>query len=302
MSALDELQKAVATVAERAAPAVVGIGGHHHRGSGVVVARNRVLTNAHNVHEDGATCVFSDGRREQGKLLGEDMDGDLAVLDVNTGDVTPLTWSGTVLPGVGAVVFAVASAANGGVRTTAGQVSGVARSFRGPGGRLISGSIEHTAPLASGSSGSPILDATGRFLGLNTQRLGDGFYLAIPADDELKTRFEALAKGESTIRPRLGIAVAPSHVARHLRRAVGLPDRDGILVRGVEEGSAAEKAGVREGDLIVSAAGTPVTDPDELHAAMAKAGTGTIEIGLVRGAEDLTVKADLGSGAAGKAN
>jgi S1-C subfamily serine protease len=78
-----------------------------------------------------------------------------------------------------------------------------------------------------------------------------------------------------------------------LRRAVGLPDRDGILVRGVEEGSPAEKAGIREGDLIVSAAGSAVTDPDELHAALAKAGAGKLEIGLVRGAEELTVKVDL---------
>jgi serine protease Do len=302
MSALDELQKAVAAVAELAGPAVVGIGGHHHRGSGIVVAKNRVLTNSHNVHEDGATCVFSDGRREQGKLLGEDIDGDLAVLDVNTGDVTPLSWGGSALPGVGAVVFALASAANGGLRTTAGQVSGVARSFRGPGGRLIGGSIEHTAPLASGSSGSPILDAAGRLLGLNTQRLGEGFYLAIPADEDLKTRFEALSRGQSTVRPRLGIAVAPSHVARHLRRAVGLPDRDGILVRGVEDGSPAETAGIREGDLIVAADGSAVTDPDELHAALAKAGGGTIAIGILRGAEDLTVHANLGSGSAGKAN
>ena len=302
MSALDEFQKAVAAVAEQVAPAVVGIGGHHHRGSGVVVARNRVLTNSHNVHEEGATCVFSDGRREQGKLLGEDIDGDLAVLEVNTGDVAPLVWGGAALPGIGAVVFAVASAATGGARTTVGQVSGVARSFRGPGGRLIGGSIEHTAPLASGSSGSPIVDASGRLIGLNTQRLGEGFYLAIAADDELKTRFDALSRGQSTVRPRLGIAVAPSHVARHLRRAVGLPDLDGILVRGVEEGSPAEKAGIREGDFIVAAGGAPVTDPDELHAALAKAGVGTIAIGLVRGAEAITVNADLGSGPAAKAN
>jgi serine protease Do len=139
-------------------------------------------------------------------------------------------------------------------------------------------------------------------IGLNTQRLGEGFYLAIPADDELKARIDALARGQSTVRPRLGIAVAPSHVARHLRRAVGLPDRDGILVRGVEEGSPAENAGIREGDLIVAAGGAPFTDPDELHAALAKAGTGSIEIGLVRGAEDLTVKVNLGAGPAGKAN
>lgn len=294
MSAIDELQQAVAKVAEKSGPAVVGIGGRWHRGSGVVVAKNRVLTNAHNVHGDDATIVFSDGRKESGTLLGMDMDGDLAVLEVDTAAVAPLTWSGAAsLPAVGAAVFAVASAGNGGVRTTFGQVSGVARSFRGPGGRLIGGTIEHTAPLASGSSGSPILDGEGRMLGLNTQRLGDGFYLALPADSELQSRIDALARGESTVRPRLGIAVAPGHVARHLRRAVGLPDRDGILVRGVEDDSPADKAGIREGDLVVSAAGSPVTDPDELHAALAKDGASTIEIGLVRGVEELNVKVDL---------
>jgi len=303
MSELDELQQAVARVAVRTAPAVVGIGGHWHRGSGVVFAKDRVLTNAHNVHGDGATCVFSDGRRERGKLLGEDMDGDLAVLDVNTAAAAPLAWAGeAALPSVGAVVFAVASAGGGEVRTTMGQVSGVARSFRGPGGRLIGGSIEHTAPLAPGSSGSPILDSEGRLLGLNTQRLGEGFYLAQPADGALKTRIDALARGESTVRPMLGIAVAPSHVARHLRRAVGLPDRDGILVRGVEKAGPAENAGIREGDLIVSAAGSEVTDPDELHAALAKAGVGKLEIGLVRGVEDLTVMVDLTAGPANKQN
>jgi serine protease Do len=306
MSALDELQQSVAEVAEKAAPAVVGIGGHWHRGSGVIVAKNRVLTNAHNVHGDGATCVFSDGRRERGKLLGQDMDGDLAVLEVDTAAAVPLAWTVGGLPGVGAVVFAVASAGGGGIRATAGQVSGVSRSFRGPGGRLIGGSIEHTAPLASGSSGSPILDADGKLLGLNTQRLGEGFYLALPADADLKARIDTLARGESTVRPTLGVAVAPGHVARHLRRAVGLPDRDGVLVRGVEEGSPADKAGIHEGDLIVSAAGSAVTDPDELHAALAKAGTGTLEVGLVRGVEELTVKVDLGaaktSGPANKAS
>jgi len=92
MSALDELEQAVAQVAERMSAAVVGIGGHSHRGSGVIVAQNRVLTNAHNIRGDGATCVFSDGRQERGTLLGVDMDGDLAVLEANTGGASPLTW------------------------------------------------------------------------------------------------------------------------------------------------------------------------------------------------------------------
>ena len=90
-------------------------------------------------------------------------------------------------------------------------------------------------------------------------------------------------------------------MARHLRRAVGLADRDGILVRGVEEGSPAEAAGIREGDLIVAAAGAPVTDPDDLHSALAKAVGGVLELGLVRGSEDLTATVDL-AGGVGDAN
>jgi S1-C subfamily serine protease len=87
-------------------------------------------------------------------------------------------------------------------------------------------------------------------------------------------------------------------VARHLRRAVGLPDRDGVLVRGVEEGSPAEESGIREGDLIVSAGGTPISDPDELHEALEKAGAGEFAVGLVRGVEELTVGVTLGGSAA----
>jgi serine protease Do len=297
MGALDELSAAVAKVAEKSAPGVVGIGGRWRRGSGVIVAENRVLTNAHNVHGDEATCVFSDGRRARGTLLGEDMDGDLAVLEVDTAGAQPIPWANAkAAPAVGSIVFAVASAAAGGVRTTIGMVSGVERSFRGPGGRLIGGSIEHTAPLASGSSGSPVLDGEGRLLGINTQRIGEGFYLALPADEGLRARIDALGRGESTVRPRLGIAVAPGHVARHLRRAVGLPDRDGVLVRGVEEDSPADAAGIREGDLIVSAGGVPIGDPDDLHEALGKAVAGKLDVGIVRGVEELTLKVDLGGG------
>jgi serine protease Do len=302
MGALDELSAAVAKVAKQAGPAVVGIGGRWRRGSGIVVAAGRVLTNAHNIHGDEATCVFSDGRRERGKLLGADFDGDLAVLEVDTGTIAALPWSESKAgPVLGTPVFAVAGASSGGVRATVGFVSGVERSFRGPGGLPIGGSIEHTAPLAPGSSGSPILDAEGRLLGLNTQRVGEGFYLAVPANAALRGRIDALSRGESPVRPRLGVAVAPGHVARHLRRAVGLPDRAGVLVRGVEEGGPAEKAGVREGDLIVSAGGTAIEDADGLHEALSKAGSGKLEIGIVRGTEEVTLTVDLG-GAADRPN
>jgi serine protease Do len=167
-------------------------------------------------------------------------------------------------------------------------VSAVARAFRGPGGRRIAGSVEHTAPLAAGSSGGPIVDADGRLLGINTNRLGEGFYLALPAEAGLRERVDALGRGESASRLRLGVAVAPSHVARRLRASVGLSERDGLLVRGVEDGSLAAKAGIREGDLIVEAVGKVVEDADDLFDALGSASL-PFEVRLVRGNDERTV-------------
>jgi len=295
MSLLDDLSSAIAAAAAAAAPSVVGIGSRL-RGSGVVIGVNRVLTNAHNLRGDEVTVSFSDGRSLRGRVAGTDIDGDLAVIDVDTAGTTVLAWAGGNTS-VGSVVFGLAATSGGPARVTVGTVSAVARAFRGPGGRRISGSLEHTAPMAPGSSGGPIVDASGRLVGLNTHRIGEGFYLARQADADLRERVEVLSTGKSVERPRLGVEVAPAHVARRLRRSVGLPDREGLLVRGVEDGSPAAGAGIREGDLIVSVAGTDTGDADGLLDAMAGA-TGKIEVIVVRGAEELTLNADFGGGPA----
>src|SRR5207244_3300802 len=96
-------------------------------------------------------------------------------------------------------------------------------------------------------------DGQGRLVGLNTNRLGEGFYLAIPADDDLRGRVDALTRGEAPERKRLGIALTHSGAAKAMRRSVGLPDRDGLLVRHVENDSPAGRAGVRAGDLSADA-------------------------------------------------
>ena len=179
-----------------------------------------------------------------------------------------------------------------GPRVTFGLVSSVARAFRGPRGRRISGSIEHTAPLVPGSSGSALVDADGKLLGLNTNRLGGGFYLALPADESLRSRVAALQRGESMERPRLGIGIAPSWVARRMRRAVGLPDVEGVLVREVEGDSPADRAGIVEGDLIVEAAAKPIREPDDVYDALGTVSAGqSITLRIVRGAEERTVEA-----------
>jgi len=291
MGMLDEIQAGIRQVAEGAGPSVVGIGQRWGVGSGVVLAEGRVLTNAHNVRGDQVTVTFADGRTAEGSVAGRDIDGDLAVIDVDTGDAPALPWATGAGPGIGTAVFALSNPGGRGLRATFGFVSGIERTFRGPRGRRITGSLEHTAPLLPGSSGGPVLDAEGHLLGINTNRLGEGFYLAIPADEGLRGRADALARGETAAAPpRLGIAITPGHVAKRMRRAVGLPDTDGVLIREVAEASPADRAGLAAGDLIVAAAGRPVRSPDDLFDALSASGGGTIELKIVRGTDERTIQ------------
>jgi S1-C subfamily serine protease len=294
MGALDGIQEEIQHVAQRVGNSVVGVGQRWGVGSGVVLGNDQVLTNAHNVRGDEISVTFPDGHTATGRVLGLDVDGDIAVIGVETGDLPAIEWATDGAPGIGAPVFALSNPGGRGLRVTLGFITGVERSFRGPRGRRITGSIEHDAPLLPGSSGGPVVSREGRLLALNTHRLGEGFYLAIPADETLRGRVDALGRGESKSRARLGIGVAPSDVARGLRRAVGLPDADGLLVRLVEDDSPASRAGLAVGDLITQAAGQPVAGTDDLFKALETASDGVIELVILRGADERTVDVQLG--------
>jgi len=295
MGALNGIKEEIQKVAGQAGNGVVGIGQRWGIGSGVVLGKDQILTNAHNVRGDEVTVTFPDGHTAAGRVLGHDIDGDLAVIGVETGDLSAIEWATDGPPGIGTPVFALSNPGGRGLRVTIGFVTGVERSFRGPRGRRITGSIEHDAPLLPGSSGGPIVTDEGRLLGLNTNRLGEGFYLAIPADESLRARVEVLGCGESTGRVRLGIGVAPPHVASRMRRAVGLPDADGILIRMVEDDSPAARAGLAKGDLIVLAAGRPVGGIDDLFDALGTAADGVIQLVILRGTEERAVDVQLGN-------
>src|SRR5687768_9961074 len=261
--ALEAIQQAVTGAASRVGPAVVGLGRGWGRGSGVVIAPGQVLTVAHVLRGDEVAVSFADGRTAEGRVAGSDPDLDVAVIAVDTGDAKPVSWEPGDTPPAGAPVFALANPGGRGLRATFGLVSATGRSFRGPRGRRIPGSIEHTAPLPRGSSGGPLVDGEGRLLGLNAVRRDGGFILALPADAALRARVDQLARGEAAERPRLGVAIAPPRVARRMRAAVGLPERDGLLVRGVVDGSPAAAAGVERGDLLVRAGERTLTGIDD---------------------------------------
>jgi serine protease Do len=291
MAGIQELQDAIGGAAERIGPSVVGLGRGWGLGSGVVIADGQVLTNAHNLRRDEVAVTFADGRRAPGQVAGVDRDLDLAVLSVDTGDAPAITWEPDGTPGIGTPVVALANPGGRGLRATLGFVSSKGRSFRGPRGRRVRDAVEHTAPLPRGSSGGPLVNSEGNLLGLNSIRLDGGLILAVPATSAVKERVFQLARGEAPSPHRLGVAVAPPRVARRLRRAVGLPEREGLLVRDVEDDSPAADAGIERGDLIVAAGASDIDGVDALYSALdaVPAGGGELQLTIVHGTEERAV-------------
>jgi len=235
--------------------------------------------------------TFFDGRSDQARVLGIDLDADLALLEVSSGEVGPITWEPRdVVPAIGAPVVGLANPGGRGLRATLGWVAAADRSFRGPRGRRVAGGFEHTALAPPGASGGPVVDLDGKLVGINTRRLGRGFYLAQAAAGDLRATVTALRKGDRPEPRRLGVGLAPVEVTRRLRRTMGLDDVDGLLVRLVEDGSPADKAGVREGDVLVTAGDQQTSDVDDLHRVLS-AGGESIDLGLVRVNDRLTVTA-----------
>jgi serine protease Do len=290
MTGLAEASELIGSTAATAGPAVVGLGPGWRGGSGVVVADGRVLTAAHNLRGERTGVVFADGRHERAELLGVDRDLDLAVLGVETGDIAAFERA-EVAGGIGSLVVALARPGGRALRVTHGFVSTEQREVRGPRGRRIP-AIEHTATLPRGSSGGPLLDTDGRLLGINVIRQDGGLIVAVDVV-ALADEIDRLGRGEAPARRRLGIAVAPAHVARRLRRSVGLPDATGVLVRAVEKGSPAADAGLERGDLLVELGGKPLERIDDLYAAL-DTESDAIQLGVLRGADRRDVRIEFG--------
>lgn len=290
MGGLEEVGEAVSRVAASVDRSVVRIG-RDGRGAGVVIRDGHVLTSAHNLRGSTVTVSFPDGRVTSGEVKAADVEGDLAVVAVDTSGAPAVAWTPSD-PSLGQVVLAVGPGRGPGrIRVTAGHVAATGAAFRGPRGRLIEDGFEHTALVGRGSSGGPVLDSAGALVGINTHRSGDGLYLALPANQALAQRVDALARGEAPSRRRLGVSLVPARVARRLRAAVGLAPRDGLLVRDVDPEGPAAAGGIQAGDLIVAVGGQEVAGVDALASAVESApADAPLLLTLVRGSDEVTVE------------
>ena len=162
MGVLDEIQQQIQQAAEQVGNSVVGIGQRWGVGSGVVIDNGQVLTNAHNVRADEVDVTFPDGHTATGQVVGHDIDGDIAVIGVETGDSPAIAWAKDGAPRNRYSGLRARKSGWAGLRVTVGFVTGTERSFRGPRGRRITGSIEHDAPPAArarpAARSSPLTD------------------------------------------------------------------------------------------------------------------------------------------------
>ena len=272
---------------------MVGIGQRWGVGSGIVLDGGRVLTNAHNVRGGEVTVTFAGGRTAVGTVAGHDIDGDLAVIEADTGAAPALPWATGTPAGIGMPVFALANPGGRGLRVTFGFVSGIDRAFRGPRGVRITGSLEHTAPLLPGSSGGPVLDAEGDCSGSTQTASARASTWPYPPMRHCAAGSARWPAGNRPHRRGSASRSLPA-LARRLRRAVGLPEADGLLIREVIEASPAARAGLAAGDLIVAAGGQPVRALDDLFAALQAARGGSVELTVMRGTDERSVQVVLG--------
>ena len=275
---LDEYSRAVVSAAERVAPSVVNIevqqrsenqrrdiGGN---GSGFVITPDGfILTNSHVVH--GATRIvvnLSSGRDYPAQLIGDDPETDLAVIRIDAPQLVHVRLADSESLRVGQLAIAIGNPFGFQASVTAGVISALGRSMYSQSGRLIDNIIQTDAALNPGNSGGPLVNSAGEVIGVNTAmiRPAQGICFAIGSNTARLVAGWLIRDGR--IR-RSYIGVAGQNVPLHRRvvRFYNLPLETGVLVVSVEKNSPAERAGLREGDLIVAFNGHMIGSVHDLH-------------------------------------
>ncbi len=309
---LDAYSQAVVGTAEKLSPSVVKIdvsqtaknrsGEPRERqggGSGFVFTPDGlILTNSHVVHEATRIQVsFADGRRFPASTIGDDPATDLAVVrvDIPNNDapgmvVAPLGDSQKLR--VGQLAIAIGNPYGFQYTVTAGVVSALGRSLRSYSGRMIDDVIQTDASLNPGNSGGPLVTSDGQVVGVNTATImgAQGLCFAIGINTAKFVAGRLLQEGRIR-RSYIGVEAQTTPLHRRLVRFYSLPQETGVVVISVTAGSPGQKAGLREGDVIVALDGQPVAGVDDLHRLLTDARVGISSVlTVLRWTERLELK------------
>ena len=294
---LDAYSRAVVSVVDSVGPTVVSIvGGKNQRhqaldqvgaGSGVVIAPDGyILTNDHVIHNANTLKVsLTDGTRLSATLIGKDPATDLAVIRAQASYLPCSTLGSSDRLKVGQLVIAMGNPFGFQSTVSTGVVSALGRALRSTQGRLIENIIQHTAPLNPGNSGGPLVDSSGKVVGINTAiiALAQGIGFSIPANTARWVVSQILTHGRVR-RGFLGIAARQRPLDRRVVRFHGLKKNYAVEVSSVESRSPAGQAGMQAGDLVVTINGQDIQSVDDLRRFLSEWPIGLpVEIGILRG-------------------
>lgn len=272
MGPLDAYSAVVTRVVRAVAPSVANLTVHGDRGwagsgSAVLINPGVLVTNAHVA--GGARRVvasFTDGTQAEAALAGVDRLSDLAVLRTDEPTPAPAELGDADRLQVGQLVVAIGNPMGLGGSVTAGVISGLGRSLptrSGTHSSIIEDVIQTDAALNPGNSGGALVDSSARVVGVNTAVAGIGLGLAVPINATTRRILAALLADGHVRRSFLGVAAAPSPLPPDLAGKLGRST--GIRLAHVQPGSPGAIAGLREGDLVVTVGGQPVTDAQDLQ-------------------------------------
>lgn len=304
---LDAYSQTVTGAAERISPSVVKIdvtqtasnqrGGSEERhggGSGFVFTPDGlILTNSHVVH--GAKRIgvaLSDGRSFAAHVVGDDPATDLAVIRIDGGGLVAAPLGDSRRLRVGQLAIAIGNPYGFQYTVTAGVVSALGRSLRSYSGRLIEDVIQTDASLNPGNSGGPLVASDGQVIGVNTATIAgaQGLCFAIGINTAKFVAGRLLRDGRIR-RSHIGVAAQTVPLHRRLVRFYDLPQESGVLVLSVQQGSPAQRAGVRDGDVLVSYNDRVLAGVDDLHRMLTEAlDASPARLKLVRHTEMISVE------------
>ncbi|MDQ3946438.1 MAG: trypsin-like peptidase domain-containing protein [Actinomycetota bacterium] len=258
---------------------------------GIIVTNNHVVAGAQSIE-----VVFGNDTTKPAQILGGDATADLAVIKVDGSGLQAATLGDSDRLRVGDDVLAIgnALALKGGPSVTRGIVSATHRTIEAENGLRLENVIQTDTAINRGNSGGPLVNADGEVVGINTAVAGDaqniGFSIAIT---QARPIIEELRSGSTRTRPFLGVQMFD--VTPALAEEFKLGVEEGALVAAVTEGSGAEVAGVRAGDVIVEIDGGKISDAGDVSAAVRKHKPGDeIKVTVARGSERQTVTVRLG--------